>query len=146
MLAFFIFVSNGTVSSKIFIFSSILSIITRSGFSALTRRGGEQYPSLEGYGTGCRYTSLPNLNFYLKQLPEIQKKHCFFFQNKFYDKNRIVSGVLSFKRIHNRCFSNILLFRRANKGFKGTVINRPFPSLHGGSLKFMLTVPLKQFF
>ena len=40
MLAFWIFVSNGTVSSKLSIFSSILPIITRSGFCAVTRRLG----------------------------------------------------------------------------------------------------------
>ena len=30
-----------------------------------------------------------------------------------------------------------------NKAFKGTVVNRALPSLHGGSLKITLTVPLK---
>ena len=58
-LAFLIFVSNGTVSSKISIFSSVLSIITRSGFSAVTRRWGGTVPPLEGYGTGCRHFSIP---------------------------------------------------------------------------------------
>ena len=28
------------------------------------------------------------------------------------------------------------------KGFKGTVVNRALPSLHGGSLEITLTVPL----
>ena len=37
-LTFLIFVSNGTVSSKISIFSSILSIVTRSGFCAVTMK------------------------------------------------------------------------------------------------------------
>ena len=58
VLAFLIIVSNGTGSSKIFIFSSILLIITRSGFFAVTRRLGEQYQyfPLEGYGMGCWHT------------------------------------------------------------------------------------------
>ena len=58
VLAFLIIVSNGTGSSKIFIFSSILLIITKSGFCAVTRRLGEQYQylPLEGYGTGCWHT------------------------------------------------------------------------------------------
>ena len=44
VFAFFILVSYGTVSSKISIFSSILSIITRSGFCAVTRRWGGTVP------------------------------------------------------------------------------------------------------
>ena len=47
VLAFWIFVSNGIITSKISIFSSIISIITRTGFCAVT----------EGYGTGCRHIS-----------------------------------------------------------------------------------------
>ena len=49
-LVFLIFVSNGTVSSKIFIFSSILSMITRSGFSAVTRGGGNSTSPWNGTG------------------------------------------------------------------------------------------------
>ena len=42
-------------------------------------------------------------------------------------------------------FTKTFLFtRRAHKGFKGTFVNRGFPSLYGGSLKSLLTVPLMQ--
>ena len=31
-----------------------------------------------------------------------------------------------------------------SEGFKGTILNRALPSLHGGSLEITLTVPLRE--
>ena len=35
-----------------------------------------------------------------------------------------------------------LIHTWSDKVFKGTVVNRALPSLHGGSLKIIITVPL----
>ena len=35
------------------------------------------------------------------------------------------------------------MLQGSNKAYKGTVVNQVLPSLHGGTLKFTLTVPLK---
>ena len=59
MLAFWIFVSNGTVSSKLSIFSSIRFYLLLLDLVSVRSQGGwgEQYFTLEGFGTGCRHTS-----------------------------------------------------------------------------------------
>ena len=43
------------------------------------------------------------------------------------------------KKLKHQCLINTQL----DKAFKGTVVNRALPSLHGGSLEITLTVPLK---
>ena len=42
----------------------------------------------------------------------------------------------------NKFEHTYLCIHRTHKGFKGTVVNRGLPSLHGGSLDIILTVPL----
>ena len=42
--------------------------------------------------------------------------------------------------LHTKWFRSVYT-RQTHKGFKGTVVNRVLPSLHGGSLEIMLTVP-----
>ena len=39
-------------------------------------------------------------------------------------------------------FDALSLYMTNTQSFNGTVVNRTFPSLHGGSLKIVLTVPL----
>ena len=48
--------------------------------------------------------------------------------------------IIGFKIYINSC----LIHTCSDKAFKGTVVNQALSSLHEGSLKIALTVPLKQ--
>jgi len=48
------------------------------------------------------------------------------------------------KKIVSRSFSKTINNPTARLDFKGTIVNRVFSSLHGGSLEITLTVPLDQ--
>ena len=38
---------------------------------------------------------------------------------------------------------NMNIYILSDKAFKGTIVNQALPSLHGGSLEILLTVPLR---
>ena len=59
-------------------------------------------------------------------------------------KEFINSDDLSIVYLLKKQKHGYLIYTWSDKAFKGAVVNRTLPFLHGGSLEITLTVPLKQ--